>query len=403
MRHTATSRLVPLLIAAGGAVFLAGCGKKEAPHGGFPPAKVAVITVHPEVVPLTQEYIGRGVSPYDVELRALVSGRLKESPMVDGAEVKAGDLLFSLDDVPFKAALENSLAQIAQSQAATTNAQKTLDRMKSVSDARAVSDKDLDDAINALTFAKAGLAAAKAAYEKSKWDLDNTRIIAPVSGRLGKAAVVPGAPIAANQTFLVRLQQTDPIWVNFSIPENTLLKFTSEVRSGKITHGAEADFKVTLKLSDGSVYPIPGKLNFADINLRTEISAMEARAIVANPDHRLKPGQFFTVSLTGPERRDVFLVPQRAIQIDPTSKHVFVVAKLKDKEGKEYEGVQAREVVTGEWYGNRWAVESGLQDGDRVIVEGLQGVGMRGGPGAAVVPEEYKVEAKPAATEPAAK
>jgi len=231
----------------------------------------------------------------------------------------------------------------------------------------------------------------------AQWNLDNTRIIAPVSGRLGKAAVVPGAPIAANQTILVRLQQTDPIWVGFSIPEPTLLKFNTDVRSGKITHGSEAEMRVDLKLSDGTQYPTPGKLNFSDINLRTEVSAMEARAIFKNSDMRLKPGQFFTVRLSGPIQSGVFLVPQRAVQINPTNKYVFVVVKGKDKGGKEITTVEARDVRTGDWYGDRWIIESGLKDGDKVVVEGVLGIQMHGGPGAAVVASDYKeAETKPA-------
>lgn len=398
LRHTSMT-----LTALAGAIFLGGCDKPAGGgHGGLPPAAIAVVTVHPETVAMNQEYIGRGVSPYDVELRALVSGRLKERPMVDGSDVKAGDVLFLLDDVPFKAAYETAKARVDQSDAAMKNARRTYDRVKSLADTRAVSDKDLDDATNALAAAEAQLAAAKAEVEKSAWDLANTRIVAPVSGRLSKAAVVPGAPIAANQTALVRLQQTDPLWVNFSIPEPTLLKFNSEVRAGKITGGEEASIRVDLKLSDDSQYPTPGRLNFADINFRTEVSAMEARAIFPNPDRRLKPGQFFTVRLSGPKRNGVFLVPQRAVQINPTNKYVFVLAKAKGKDGKEFESVETRDVQTGEWIGDRWVIESGLKDGDRVVVEGVIGIQMRGGAGAAAVtPTEFNAAPEKPAAAPA--
>ncbi len=377
------------LTALPGAIFLIGCDKKPPEHEALPPASVSVITVHPETVPMNQEYIGRGVSPYDVELRSLVSGRLKERPMSDGAEVRAGDVLFILDDVPFKAALANAKARSVQWESTVKNAGRTLERMRTLADSRAVSDKELDDAINTLTGARAQYDAAKADVEKSEWDLGNTRIIAPVSGRLGKAGVVPGSPISANQTLLVRLQQTDPIWVNFSIPESVLLSFNKEVRDGRITDAKETDFHVSLALSDGTDYPIKGRMSFSDINLNTNVSAMEARATFSNPEKRLKPGQFFTVRLSGPKKSGVFLLPQRAVQIDPTSKHVFVVENLKDKDGKEYQGVGLREVTTGEWVGSRWIVDSGLKDGDRVLVEGVTGVGMRGGPGAAVIAEEF--------------
>lgn len=359
----------------------AGCDKKAAPPA-MPPAPVAVVTVKPETVPMVQEYIGRGVSPYDVELRSLVTGILKERPMVDGAEVKAGDLLFVIDDVPFRAAVDNAKARVAQYEAALRNAERTLARLKAVSDPRAVSDKDLDDAVNGVASARALLSGAKADVVKAEWDLANTRITAPVSGRLGKANVVPGAPIAANGAPLVRLQQTDPIWVQFSIPESATLRFTKEVKSGRISNAKESDIIVNLKLGDGTLYPVAGRMNFADINLNTSVSAMESRAIFANPDKSLKPGQFFTVILSGPMKHNVFLVPQRAVQINPTNRYVYVVGR----EGK----TEARDIVTAEWIGDRWVVESGLKDGDRVIVEGIQGVQMRGGLGVAVAPTEWK-------------
>ena len=363
----------------------------------MPPAAVSVITVKPESVPLSQEYKGRGVSPYDVELRALVSGTLKQRPMVDGADVNAGDLLFVIDETPFKAALENAKARVSQAETTLGNAQRNLERMKPLIESKAISTKDLDDANTAALGAQAQLEAARADVVSAQWNLDNTRIVAPVSGRLGRAAVVPGAPIAANQTILVRLQQTDPIWVGFSIPEPTLLKFNREVREGRITGGGESQMKVNLTLTDGSHYPVTGKMNFADINLRTEVSAMEARAIFPNPDKRLKPGQFFTVTLSGPVRHNVFLVPQRAVQINPTNKYVFVLAKAKDKDGKEYATVEARDVQAGDWYGDRWVIESGLKEGDKVVVEGILGIQMHGGPGAAVAPSDYKeAAAKPA-------
>jgi len=274
--------------------------------------------------------------------------------------------------------------------------------MKPLIESKAISTKDLDDANTTMLTSKAMLEAARADVVSAQWNLDNTRIIAPVSGRLGRAAVVPGAPIAANQTILVRLQQTDPIWVNFSIPEPTLLKFNREVREGRITNGGEKEMKVNLTLSDGSKFPVTGRLNFADVNLRTEVSAMEARAIFPNKDMRLKPGQFFTVTLSGPVRNNVFLVPQRAVQINPTNKYLFVLTKAKDKDGKEYATVEARDVQAGEWYGDRWIIEDGLKEGDKVVVEGILGIQMHGGPGAPVVAGDYKeADAKPAA--PAAK
>lgn len=395
MRPTPTTiSLATLALAA----LLGGCGKKAAAPQ-MPPPAVSVITVKSETVPVSNEFIGRAVSPYDVELRAQVSGTIKEKLMKDGATVKAGDLLFVIDDVPYRAAYDNAKALVAQRESALVNAERTLARLKSVSDPRAVSDKDLDDAINAVTGARAALHAAQSGLTKAQWDLDNTRIKAPVAGTLGKSPLEAGAPVVANGAPVVRLQQYDPIWVTFTIPESNVLKLAQGIESKRIVDADPSNLRANLMLTDGTKYPVTGRMNFSDVNVRTDVAAIDARAVFANPDRTLMPGQFFRVTLSGPKKQGVFLVPQRAVQVNPSDCSVIVVAKAKDKEGREYDAVERRVVATGEWIGDKWVIESGLKDGDRLVVEGY--IARMMPPGAPVRVSEYNPSA-PAAAKAAA-
>ncbi len=389
-RKSATAPLITLVAAAA----LVGCGRKAPPPQRALPT-ASVITVQSETVPVSNEFIGRAVSPYDVELRAQVNGTIKEKLMKDGATVKAGDLLFVIDDIPYLAAHDNARAMVAQRESDLTNAERTLARLRSVSDPRAVSDKDLDDAINAVAGAKASLAAARSGLIKAKWDLDNTRIKAPVAGTVGKSAFDVGAPVVANGAALVRLQQFDPIWVTFTIPESTVLKLAQGIESNRIVDADPSNLRANLVLTNGSKYPVTGRMNFSDVNVRTDVAAIDARAVFANPDRALMPGQFFRVTISGPKKRGVFLVPQRAVEISPAGQTVLVVTKAKDKEGREYDALFRRPVKTGEWIGERWVVESGLADGDRVVVEGT--IARMMPPGAPVAVKPYE----PAAAKPA--
>lgn len=374
------------------ALTLTGCDKPKAP--AMPPAVVSVMTVQPESAPVVQEYIGRAKSPYDVELGAQISGVIKEKVMKDGAAVKAGDLLFIIDDIPYKAALDSAAARLAQAEAAEKNAASTLGRVKALVAGKAVSDKDLDDAVNTHLAAQAQTAAARADMQKARWALDNTRIKAPVAGTLGKSDFAAGAPVTAQGAPLVRLQQFDPIWVTFTIPENTVLNFRKDVAEGRITGADRGTARAQLLLTDGTVHPNAGVLDFADVNVRDDIAALEARAVFPNADRRLMPGQFFRVRLSGPKRDGVFLVPQRAVQINPADRSVHVAVA----DPKLGERIERRVVRTGDWIGDKWVIESGLKAGDRVVVEGVQRIG----PGAPVLVKPYAPAAEPAPATPEA-
>lgn len=362
------SRVRACALASIFAIALGGC-RKEAPPPPMPPL-VTVIRVQPGSVPVTAEFIGRAVSPYDVELRAQVSGLIREKHMKDGATVKAGDLLFVIEDTPYRAACEVARASVKTCEVNLANAEKSLSRVTAVTDVRAISEKDRDDAQNAVNIARATLEAAKANLTKAAWDLENTRVKAPVAGTLGSSAFDVGAPVQAGGAPLVRLQQYDPIWVTFTIPETRIHGLAQGLESKRITDLDMENLRADLVLTSGKPYPVPGRMNFSDVNVRNDVAAVDARAVFANPDRALMPGQFFRVTLSGPKRTGVYLIPQRAVIVNPSDCTVLVVKHVV-KDGREFDIPERRTVVAGEWHGDKWVIESGLNPGDRVIVEGM--------------------------------
>jgi membrane fusion protein (multidrug efflux system) len=339
---------------------------------------VSVITVHPQTVPFDAEYIGQGISPYDVEVLSQVTGTIVDRPMVDGADIQAGDILFVIDDVPFESALANAKARVAQGVSTLENNKRTLERFDQLLSKKAISQKDYDDAQTAVLTAEAVVNSAKADVVKAEWDLANTKIKSPVSGRLGKANFSVGALVKAQTDILVRLQQFDPLWVTFTIPETAMLQMQRDIAAKRIIDADAQNFEVHLTFADGTDYEHSGKMNFADVNVRSDMAAVESRATFPNPNKKLLPGQFFRLRISGPKKTGVYLVPQRAVQINPTNKIVYVV-------GADNK-IEAREVQTGQWYDNSWVIEGGsLHAGDRVVVDGVQFIT----PGATVVTKDF--------------
>jgi membrane fusion protein (multidrug efflux system) len=211
---------------------------------------------------------------------------------------------------------------------------------------------------------------------------------APVSGITTRALPSEGTLVSGPSVLLTSVVQVDPIWVNFGIPDNEQARIQKEAREGSLK--LPRNFEVELRLADGSVYGQRGKLDFADVRVSTATGTREARAEVPNPDGALRPGQFVRVVLKGAMRPNAITVPQRAVLEGPQGKFVYVV----DEKGT----AQARPVQAGQWSGERWIISSGLQGGERVIVDGV----MKIGPGAPVRVAEKPAE-KQVAEEPAAK
>jgi membrane fusion protein (multidrug efflux system) len=348
------------------------------PMGGMPAPEVTVTTAQAQALPVAWEYVGQTAGSREVEVRARVTGILLSRNFREGERVKKGQSLFTIDPAPFQAALARAEADVAAARARLEQARRNAARLKPLYAEKAVSQKEHDDALSAEAIGAADLKAAQARLTEAKLNLEYTRVEAPVSGITSRALPSEGTLISGPSVLLTSVVQVDPMWVNFGIPDNEQARIQKEAQSGSLK--LPKNFQIELRLADGTVYSHKGKLDFADVRVSAATGTREARAEVPNPDGALRPGQFVRVVLRGASRPNAITVPQRAVLEGPQGKFVYVV---NDKSQAEPRPVQA-----GEWVGERWIIASGLQGGERVIVDGV----MKIGPGAPVRVAEPKPE-----------
>lgn len=362
------------------AVLLAGCGREGGgpPHGGpggpggMPPPEVTVMTVQPRTVPATFEYTGQTSGFREVEVRARVAGILLKRNFTEGALATQGQSLYSIDPAPFASALARAEADMAAAEARLAQARRNAVRLKPLYEAKAVSQKDHDDAVSAEQVADADLKSARARVVDARLNVDYTRVEAPISGITGRSLASEGTLVSGPAVLLTTVSQVDPIYVNFGISEAEHLKLRSESAAGRLLLPKGGKFDVSVKQADGSPYARTGKLGFSDVRISTVTGTSDARAELPNPEGVLRPGQFVHVTLSGASRPNAILVPQRAVLEGPGGKFVYVV----NKENK----AEPYPVVVGDWVGDAWMIHSGLAAGDQVIVDGV----MKIGPGAPV-------------------
>ncbi|HTI46605.1 MAG TPA: efflux RND transporter periplasmic adaptor subunit [Casimicrobiaceae bacterium] len=398
-------RLARLSAAASIALVTAACGPSGPQGGGgfhgFPPAEVVTLTVAPRSFPVAFEYVGQTLGSKDVEVRARVTGIVEKRLFQEGAFVKAGQQLFTIDPKPYAAQVEQAEAELARAEAQKAQADRESARLKPLAERKAIGQKEADDAASNADFAAAAVKAAKAKVDELKLNWGYTRVLAPISGLTSRAQVSEGSLATTNQTLLTTISQTDPIWVAFTISENEQLRLSRAVAAGQLTVPKDNAYEVTVKLSDGSAFPRKGKINFSDTRVNPTTGTYEVRAELPNADAALKPGQFVRVVLRGAARKDAIAVPQSAVLDGPQGKFVYVAAK--DKDGKDI--AQPRPVVVGDWVdangSNLWVVEQGLKPGDVVIVDGIAklqpggAIKLPGAGGAAAQPAAGAVPAKP--------
>jgi len=373
-------RLFPALVAA--LAILAGCGKAPPPTETRGPVEVTVQTIVPRDTPVRFEYVGQTQSSRQVQIVARVAGFLEQRVYTEGSLVKAGQLMFLQDPKPFQASLDAALAAMAQQQARLQTATDNLNRVRPLVALNALSKKDLDDATGAQQAAAAAVDAARANVEQAKLNLGYTRIATPVTGLSSFAKVQDGAYVGADNSLLTYVEQVDPIYVNFSISENDLLKVRDDAAAGRLRMPGREDFEVEVVLADGRAFPGKGRITFANADFNQKTGTYLLRATLPNPKAELRPGQFVRVRVSGAVRPNAITVPQPAVLQGAKGHFVIVV----DKEGK----AAVRPVEAGSWIGDDWFIDRGLAAGDVVVVDGM----VRLTPGAPV----KAVEAKPPAT-----
>ncbi|MCB6183234.1 efflux RND transporter periplasmic adaptor subunit [Leeia sp. TBRC 13508] len=376
-----------LLLTGAIGVLLTACGQQEggqAGHGmGGAKPEVAVEEVKAQPLTMASELAGRTVAAEVAEIRPQVNGIIRKRLFTEGAEVKAGEPLYQIEPDSFQAAFDSAQAALAKAEATLLSAKAKSDRMSELVKINAVSKQDTDDATAAYKTALADVASNKAAVQTARINLNYTKVLSPISGKVGKSSVTTGALVTANQTTaLATVQQLDPIYVDLTQTSKEWFALKQQLANGKLQ--AESDAKVHLKLEDGSQYPLAGKLAFKDVSVDTSTGTITLRAIFPNPKRDLLPGMFVKASLEEGVRQNGILVPQQSVTRTPTGEAVAMVVGKGNK-------IEQRVLKVERSMGDKWLVSSGVVVGDKVVTEGLQKIA----PGAEVT------IAAPAAKQPA--
>ncbi len=374
--RASTSQVLTVALLASLAL-LAGCGKDDKKTAERPPADVTVLTVAPRDTPVSATYVAQTQSSQAVNIQARVSGFLDKRMYVEGSVVKAGQVLFQMDQKPFQAQVDAQQAALARSQASLDVAKANLARTKPLAEQNALSQKDLDDAQGQYDSASAAVEQGKAQLQEAKLNLSYTTITSPVTGVSSFAAVADGTYLDAKNAQLTTVSVLTPMWINFSISENEMERIRNEVKAGLLRLPENRSFIVEIELVDGSVFPNKGRITFADPSYNPQTGTFLIRASVDNPDGMLRPNQYVRTRLIGALRPNSILVPQRAVQQGARGHFVWVV----NKAGK----AEQRPVQVGDWYGDSWFISQGLSAGDQVVVDG----GLRLAPDAPVKATAY--------------
>jgi len=357
------------------AILLGACGPKgQDGHGGggMPPALVAIQEVQPKTIPVEFEYPAQTAGSREVEVRARVPGILLKRNYEEGAPVRAGQSLFSIDTVTYDAAVSRAEADVAAAQARHNAAKRNAARMKPLFEAKAASQKDYDDAVSADEVAAADVKSAQARLTDARLNLAYTKVESPVSGISSRALKSEGSLISGPEMLLTTVSQVDPIYVNFGLSEAEQVRLREETAAGKLVPPKDSRFDVSLKFEDGRTYSRTGKLAFTDVRVNPQTGTSDARAELPNPAGEVRPGQFVRVVLKGAQRPNAITVPQRAVMEGPQGKMVYLITP--DNKA------MPRPVTVGEWTGSDWIITSGLQAGDKVIVDGLAKIFFPGAP-----------------------
>ncbi len=370
---------------------VSGC-KKEAPKTPPPVAEVVAVAVTPKTVPITSPFVAQVESSHQVEIVARVNGFLEKILYREGDVVKAGQVLFIMDQKPFKAQVNAARGEVENRQAQLWTAKANLDRIQPLAAQDAASKSDLDNAVGAVKSAEAAVYEAKSRLEKAELDLSYTTIKSPVNGVSGQALMREGAylsPVASKLSYVARL---DPIWINFSVSQNEMATNQQEVAKGRLSVPKNMNYDVEVELSDGTRYPHTGKLSFADPSFSQQTGTFLVRAELPNPKGVLRPGMFVKVHVKGAVRPNAVVVPQKAVQ-QTANGHVVYLANDKGQ-------AELRPVMVGDWVGDEWVINQGLKGGDKIIVEGFQRLAP-GAPVKVITPEEAAAKAAAAAVKPA--
>lgn len=360
-----------LFTAALVAALLAGCSK--APDKAAAPAakkavQVGVVTVQSQRLAVHTELPGRTSAMLTAEIRPQVGGIVQKRLFTEGALVKAGQVLYEIDPASYQAAFASAQAGVRKAESSVAAAQTVARRNSELLKIDAVSQQVDDESKATLAQAQADLAVARAAQDTARINLGYTRIVSPISGRIGLSSVTPGALVTTSQTTaLATVQQLDRLYVDVTQSSAELLRLKRDLAAGKLQRSGDNEASIKLLLEDGSPYPQPGRLTFSGVTVNASTGAITLRGVVPNPDGLLMPGMYVRAVLEEGVNDAALLVPQRAVTRTPTGGATALLVGADNK-------VERRTMVVDRAVGNQWQVIGGLRDGERVLIEGSQRV-----------------------------
>ena len=371
------------------AAALAACGgdKNAKPAAKAGPPAVGVVTLQPQHQQLDTALPGRTRAYLTAEVRPQVSGILQERLFTEGAQVRKGQALYQMDDRALRAAEASAAAVLAKAEASARSLETTAKRNAELVKIDAISRQVFDESQASAAQAQADVGVARANLETARINLRYSRIEAPISGRISLSAVTPGALVTANQTTpLTTIVQMDPMHVDFTQSSSELVQLRRDWEAGRYQKVDGDKMRVRVRLDDGSDYPHEAKLAFAGMIVNDTTGAVTLRAVVPNPSGTLMPGMYVQALLPTGLASDAILIPQQSVTRDLTGRASVLVVKPDDM-------VEKRNVELARAIGSRWLVDSGLQAGERVVVDGFQRVK----PGDKVVPKMVDLDARRAA------
>ncbi|GAC32913.1 efflux RND transporter periplasmic adaptor subunit [Paraglaciecola polaris] len=364
-----------LFITLGVTLLMTGCGEGQAQDQAERPAQqVDVVEVSAQDVLFTKTLPARAVASREAQVRPQVSGVIVKRHFEEGSVVDAGDTLYQIDDAIYQANYQSALADLNRTQASVKNAEAQLKRYKSLIKTNAVSEQSLEQIEADSSAFEAEMGIRKAAVHKAKVDLEYTKVLAPISGRIGKSNVTEGALVAAQQSnAMATITQLDPIYFDMPISNTQLRDIQSRIASGELV---KVEQSATLFFENGQQYAHQGQLKFSEVQANASTDSVTLRTEFPNPEFALLPGMFARVELTQAKRENAVLVPQKAVQFNHDgSAFVFVVGP-DDK-------VAQRLIKLDRAIGQNWLILSGLNEKEHVVVSGLQKIA----PQMSVVPQ----------------
>jgi membrane fusion protein, multidrug efflux system len=373
------------------AVALSGCSKaihSDASAASRPSVQeVGVVTLTPQRVVITEELPGRTTAFRISDVRPQVNGIIVKRMFTEGSEVREGQQLYQIDPATYQAACDSAKAALAKAEATLAVNKLTEQRQKQLAGTHVIAPQDYDTAFAAMKESEADVALNKAAVETAEINKIYTRVLSPISGRIGRSLVTEGALVTNGQTAaLATVQQLDPIYVDLTQSSSQLLRLQRELNDGQLKSVRDQQAAVRLILEDGTEYPEKGTLQFSEVSVDQGTGSVTLRAVFSNPRQVLLPGMFVRAQIEEGVNEQAILVPQRGVSRSQRGEPTALVVGVNNK-------VELRRLQTERTIGENWLVTSGLSAGDKVIIEGLQKVA----PGAEVKAVALQVDGYPVA------